>query len=47
MEKKAPNWIFTLRPKYSHDHMMNNDPTAPPALNTPFAVAIAGVVMDA
>lgn len=39
--------MFTLRPKYSQDHIINRDPTAPPALKTPFAVAIAGVVIEA
>jgi hypothetical protein len=46
-EKKAPNWIFAFRPKKSHDHIMKSVPTAPPALKTPLAVEIAGVVMVA
>lgn len=47
IEKKAPSWMLSLRPKKSQDHIMNRDPTAPPALNTPLAVETTGVVIDA
>lgn len=38
--------MFAFRPKKSHDHMINSVPTAPPALKTPLAVEITGVVID-
>jgi hypothetical protein len=43
----APIWIDFFRPRASADQMMKRVPTAPPALNTPFAVAMAGVVFVA
>jgi hypothetical protein len=39
--------MFAFRPKKSHDHIIKSVPTAPPALKTPLAVEIAGVVIVA
>lgn len=47
MLKNDPNWMFARRPKNSQDHMMKSVPTAPPALKTPLAVEMTGVVMEA
>ena len=46
-DKNAPNWMLRLRPAASQSHIMKRDPTAPPALKTPFAVAMTLVVVEA
>jgi len=38
--------MLALRPKYSHAHIKKSVPTAPPALKTPLAVAMVGVVIE-
>ena len=44
---KAPIWMLRFRPRAVAAHMIQMQPTAAPALNKPFAAAIAFVVVVA